>query len=155
MCGAKSKANLGVLLYPYLKNSLARPWSDRRSEQQKPWRILIVDDNQNGADAMLAYLSLESMDCRIASGGRQGVDLGISWLPHVIVMDISMPAFNGFEAAHALRQDLRTDHIVILAFTALDETKVLNHLTPLMFDGYCQKGQSPAVLASLINHFVG
>ena len=116
---------------------------------------MIVDDNKDGAEAMSAYLSLEFMECKIASGGLQAITLGTSWLPHVIVMDISMPDLNGFEATHALRQDLRTGHIVILAFTALDEAEVLRQLTHTAFDGYCQKGQSPTALVALIEHFNG
>jgi two-component system OmpR family response regulator len=69
-------------------------------------------------------------------------------------MDISMPEINGIEATLALRQDLRTGSIIILAFTALDEAEVLRHLTHLTFDGYCQKGQPPAALVALIEYFV-
>lgn len=141
-------------MHSYLKNSLARPWSDRRATSQKPWRILIVDDNPDGAEAMAAYLSLELMECKVALGGRQAITLGTDWLPHVIVMDISMPDFNGFQATHALRQDLRTGSIIIVAFTALDEADLLQQLAHSTFDGYCQKGQSPTALVALIEHFI-
>jgi two-component system, OmpR family, response regulator len=43
---------------------------------------------------------------------------------------------------------------VILAFTALDESEVRRHLTHITFDGYCQKGQSPAALVALIEYFM-
>lgn len=144
----------GANLHPYLKNSLARPWTDRRiTGLARPLRILIVDDNQNGAEALAAYLSLGMAECHIALGGVQAIEMGANWLPDIIVMDISMPEVNGFEAAAALRRDLRTGGIIILAFTALDEGEVLRHLTHLTFDGYCQKGQSPAALIALIEHF--
>jgi two-component system OmpR family response regulator len=141
-------------VHPYLKNSLARPWSKRRIVSlTAPLRVLVVDDNENAAEAIAAYLSLGTAECRIASGGAEAFALGAAWLPDIIVMDISMPEVNGFEATLALRQDSRTNNIVILAFTALDEAEVLRHLTYLMFDGYCQKGQSPAALVALIEHF--
>ena len=72
----------------------------------------------------------------------------------LIVMDISMPELNGFEATRVLRRDLRTGSIVIIAFTALDEGEILGHRSHLLFDGYCQKGQSPTTLVALINHFL-
>ena len=137
-----------------MKNSLSRPWTDRRiPPYTAPLRVLIVDDHQNGADAIGAYLSLRNMECRIARGGAQAIEMGAAWLPHIIVMDISMPVVNGFDATLALRRGLRTGSIIILAFTALDEAEVLRHGSHAMFDGYCQKGQSPAALIALIEHF--
>jgi CheY-like chemotaxis protein len=141
-------------VHPYSKNSLARPWSERRvTSPTTPLRVLVVDDNQNAAEAIAAYLSLATAECRIALSGAQAIELGAVWLPHIIVMDISMPDINGIEATAALRRDLRTNDIIIVAFTALDESEVLRHLTHLIFDGYCQKGQSPAALVALIEYF--
>jgi len=64
-----------------------------------------------------------------------------------------MPGLNGVEATCALRRDLRTGDIIVVAFTALDEDEVLRHLTHLIFDGYCKKGQTPTTLVTLIKHF--
>ena len=141
-------------MQPYLKNSLSRAWTDRRiAAYIEPLRVLVVDDNVNGAEALAAYLSLDPMECRIATSGAQAIAMATAWVPDVIVMDISMPELNGLEATHALRRDLRTGNIVIIAFTALDEAEVLRHLFHTSFDGYCQKGQSPLVLVALINSF--
>lgn len=141
-------------MQPYLKNSLARAWTGRRiPTYSEPFRALIVDDNKNGAEALAAYLSLQSIECRIALGGAQAIEIATAWVPDVIVMDISMPVLNGLEATRALRRDLRTGHIVVIAFTALDEDEVLKHLAHETFDGYCQKGQPPETLVSLINLF--
>jgi two-component system OmpR family response regulator len=142
-------------MQPYLKNSLARPWTERRVPgHSTPLRVLIVDDHKDGAEALAAYLSFEPMECRIALGGRQGIELGTAWQPDVIIMDISMPGLDGFETTLALRRDLRAGNTVILAFTALDEADVLGHLSHPLFDGYCQKGQPPAALIALIRHFM-
>jgi len=118
-------------------------------------RVLVVDDNHNAAEAMAAYLAFESMECRIAFGGLEAITIGIEWAPHVILMDISMPGCNGYEATFALRQDRRTSGTIILAFTALnDDAEVRKHLTDHSFDGYCQKGQPPSQLVTLLMSFV-
>jgi CheY-like chemotaxis protein len=147
-------SSLESLKQPYLKSSLSRAWTDRRiAAYTEPLRVLVVDDNINGAEALAAYLSLDPMECRIALSGAQAIKMATAWVPDVIVMDISMPGMNGLEATHAIRRDLRTDSIVIIAFTALDEAEVLRHLFHTSFDGYCQKGQSPMVLVALIDSF--
>lgn len=104
---------------------------------------------------MAAYLSSEEIHCCVAFGGVEAISLSIEWNPHVILMDISMPECNDFEASLALRHDPRTSHIaiVIVAHTALDEAEVRRHLSDSEFDGYCQKGQSPAKLLELIKTF--
>ncbi|RKE24342.1 response regulator receiver domain-containing protein [Paraburkholderia sp. BL23I1N1] len=104
-------------------------------------RVLVVDDNQNAAHALAAFLSLEDMECCTACGGREAIAIGIAWVPHLVLMDISMPECRGFEAARALRDDPRTCGIAIIARTMMDETEVREHLTDDRFDGYVQKTQ--------------
>jgi two-component system, OmpR family, response regulator len=118
-------------------------------------RVLVVDDNHNAAEAMAAFLSFESMTCRVAFGGLEAIAVGTDWAPHIILMDISMPECNGYEATLALREDRRTSGTVILAFTALsDDSEVRKHLDDHSFDGYCQKGQAPGKLVALLTSFV-
>ncbi|WP_259294902.1 response regulator [Paraburkholderia sp. DHOC27] len=117
-------------------------------------RVLVVDDNVNAARALAAYLELDEFDCRLAFGGIEAIRVGIDWRPHVVIMDISMPQCNGFQAAMALRQSEHTHDIAIIAFTALDEAEVRRHLSDHEFDGYCQKGEGPVRLFELINQLV-
>jgi two-component system OmpR family response regulator len=141
----------------YMSPKPSRPtslWTDRRIKRYNvPLRVLVVDDNHNAAEALAAFLAFERMDCRVAFGGLEAISMATAWIPHAIVMDISMPECTGFEAAFVLRQDLRTREIAIIAFTALDETEVRRHAVAGEFDGYCQKGQSPVHLTALIRFF--
>jgi CheY-like chemotaxis protein len=133
--------------------SACQPWTKRRVKVTTPQlRVLVVDDNVNAGEALLAYLQSEDMDCQVAFGGREAIEVGTDWRPHVIVMDISMPKCNGFQAAMALRCDERTRAVAIIAFTALDEGEVRRHLVDEEFDGYCQKGHGPTGLVELITH---
>ena len=126
-------------------------WTERRvSAAGSRLRVLVVDDNQNAADALAMYMHLEVLDIRTAYGGRQAVDVAITWTPHLILMDISTPGCTGFEAALVIRRDTKTSHIAIVAFTALDETEVRRHLMDHEFDAYCQKGQPPSELVALL-----
>jgi CheY-like chemotaxis protein len=63
----------------------------------------------------LEFLGYESM---IAEDGRKAVDLASSYLPDLILMDISLPKMDGLEAASLIRKDPKTETIPILAATA-------------------------------------
>jgi two-component system OmpR family response regulator len=142
---------------PTLFSKIAtHPWTRRGFDLGgMPLRILVVDDNRNAAEAMASYLSFERMECRVAFGGLEAIAIGIRWAPHVILMDISMPECNGYEATFALRQDSRTSGTVIVAFTALnDDGDVRKHLVDHSFDGYSQKGQPPGKLVALVMSFL-
>lgn len=76
---------------------LSRPRTLRRVPLDgAPMRVPVVEDDQNAALAMAAYLSLENIEARAVSGGMEAIDTGREWAPHVILMDIWMPNFNGF-----------------------------------------------------------
>src|SRR6187402_2627145 len=108
--------SLDSSIQPYYRHLLSRAWTNRRIVAHiEPLRVLVVDDNVNGAEALAAYLSLDPMECRIALSGAQSIQMAIAWVPDVIVMDISMPVLNGLEATHVLRRDARTGNIVIIA----------------------------------------
>ncbi|MEA3084379.1 MAG: hypothetical protein QOC89_2076, partial [Paraburkholderia sp.] len=63
---------------------------------------MVVDDNENAALALATYLSLDDIEARAVFGGVEAVHAGREWMPHVVLMDISMPHCNSLQAAKAL-----------------------------------------------------
>lgn len=132
-------------------NLRVRAWTKRRIDiRGEQMRVLVVDDYPLAAEALAMALTLENMVCRTAFSGAEAIAIGVVWIPHAIIMDISMPGCSGIDAARALRDDHRTSHVSIFAFTALDESDVLGNVTGSEFDGYCQKGQPPRSLVALL-----
>jgi CheY-like chemotaxis protein len=72
---------------------------------RKAGRVLVVDDNEDAADALAALLRGE-LDCEVytAYDGAQALDKAGEVHPDVVVMDITMPQVDGFEAARLLRR---------------------------------------------------
>ena len=137
-----------------LINARAAIWSSRRvARGTSKIRVLVVDDNVSAAQALATYLSLEGMECAAAFGGHAPVSFATEFRPHVIIMDISMPGCNGYQAALALRADPRTNEGAIIAFTALDESELHQHVVDHEFDAYYQKGQAPSRLAAFVTLF--
>ena len=136
------------------RNGRAAIWTSRRvTRGASKIRVLVVDDNVSAAQALATCLSLEGMECEAAFGGHAALSLATEFGPHVIIMDISMPGCDGYQAALALRGDARTKEVAIVAFTACDEAELRQHVVDQEFDGYYQKGQAPSRLATLVTLF--
>jgi PAS domain S-box-containing protein len=66
-------------------------------------RILVVDDNEDAAMMLCAYLESCGHDVQVAHDGAQGLILACGWQPDVALLDIGMPGMDGYEVARKLR----------------------------------------------------
>jgi CheY-like chemotaxis protein len=84
-------------------------------------RILIADDNQANCELLDAYLS--ELDCEIdfAIDGQDTLDKVVSFNPDLILLDVMMPKFNGFEVCEQIKAAPATATIMVLMVTALNE----------------------------------
>jgi CheY-like chemotaxis protein len=130
-------------------------WTDRSVDVDlQRWRILVVDDNEASAEGLAAALAADGLDTRYALSGVDALHAINGWIPHVIVLDISMPEHDGFATARVLRRIPPTRNVGIIAFTALGEDYVRTQGVRAGFDGYCQKGNTPGALVHLIQRLV-
>jgi CheY-like chemotaxis protein len=81
-------------------------------------RILLVEDNEMNRDMLSRRLTKKGHDVVIAVDGKQGVDLAASESPEIILLDMSLPVMDGWEAARILKADDKTRAIPIIALTA-------------------------------------
>lgn len=81
-------------------------------------RILLVEDNAATIDVMRQELKFLGYEVTVAENGVEAVEMAISQLPDLIVMDIRMPKMDGLQAASKIRKNPKTHAIPILAATA-------------------------------------
>jgi CheY-like chemotaxis protein len=81
--------------------------------------VLVVDDEELILNMLNMLVSFFGFEVITASDGRQAVDLATSRQPHLILMDISMPVLDGLRAIYMLKENPRTQHIPIIAFSGL------------------------------------
>lgn len=81
-------------------------------------RILLVEDNENNRDMLSRRLMRRGHEILLAVDGRQGVDMAREHAPELILMDMSLPVMDGWEAAGILKGDPGTRAIPIIALTA-------------------------------------
>jgi CheY-like chemotaxis protein len=79
--------------------------------------VLVVDDFQDNREMFAEFLSLSGFRVAEAATGREAIDRGFELLPDVILMDLSLPELDGWEATRQLKNDPRTSHIPIVALT--------------------------------------
>jgi two-component system cell cycle response regulator DivK len=80
--------------------------------------ILIVDDFQDNREMYAMYLTHAGLKVAEAGDGDEALAQAFSLLPDLVVMDLSLPGLDGWEATRRLKADARTSHIPVLALTS-------------------------------------
>jgi CheY-like chemotaxis protein len=81
-------------------------------------KILLVEDNELNRDMLSRRLERRGFQVLIAVDGAQGVAMAQSEAPDLVLMDMSLPVLNGWEAARQLKAASETRAIPIIALTA-------------------------------------
>ena len=81
-------------------------------------KILLVEDNEMNRDMLSRRLTRRGYEVVIAIDGQQGVELAGSAGPDVILMDMSLPIIDGWEATRRIKADAATSAIPVIALTA-------------------------------------
>src|SRR5580693_1332500 len=81
-------------------------------------RILLVEDNELNRDMLRRRLSHRGHEVILAANGRQGIEMARSEKPDVVLMDLSLPEVDGWQAARILKNDAGTRGIPLVALTA-------------------------------------
>ena len=81
-------------------------------------KILLVEDNEMNWDFLTRRLGREKIEVVNAFDGQQGVDLALTEQPDLILMDLSLPVMDGWQATRAIKANPQTQHIPVIALTA-------------------------------------
>jgi signal transduction histidine kinase/CheY-like chemotaxis protein len=95
------------------KSGLAESVSDGKAAEPASLRVLVVDDNEDGASSMAMWLESLGHTTRTAGDGIAGVQEAIAFEPDVVLLDLGMPRMNGFEAARRIRESLGSEPLII------------------------------------------
>jgi len=81
-------------------------------------RILLVEDNEMNRDMLSRRLRKRGHEVLIAVDGREGLEMAAAERPDVVLLDMSLPVVDGWEAARRLKTDPATKAIPVIALTA-------------------------------------
>ena len=81
-------------------------------------KILLVEDNEMNRDMLSRRLTRNGYEVSVAVDGQQGVDMAVSAKPDLILMDMSLPVIDGWEATRRIKANDATRQIPVIALTA-------------------------------------
>lgn len=81
-------------------------------------KILLIEDNEMNRDMLSRRLARRGYEVAIAIDGRQGVDMAANDKPDLILMDMSLPVMDGWDATRHLKAQPNTQAIPVIALTA-------------------------------------
>jgi CheY-like chemotaxis protein len=113
--------------------------------------VLVVDDNQVTADSLALILQLSGHDARVAYSGSDALEVASAFRPDVVLMDIGLPAMDGFEVARQLRARVETEHVILVAVTGCGQDDVRQKGKEVGFDYHLLKPLDLDALLALLS----
>ena len=81
-------------------------------------RVLVVEDEKDNKDLFVQILSFHGCEVLTAEDGREAINMAQEEVPDLILMDLSLPALDGWEATRAIKGIEGLAHIPVIALTA-------------------------------------
>ena len=118
-------------------------------EQQRP-KILVIDDNYLFLETLLELLDTKGFNGIGTQQGFLGIQLAQTQMPHVIICDINLPDFNGYEVLRQLRQNPAIAKIPLIFITANPMNNAQDLIQKTGANGYLSKPFSIDQLIEII-----
>ena len=143
-----------------LANGLAIPQVIRLVPGQRPsdgetYRILVVDDHDDGRAVVVRLMETIGMSVREARNGQEALDQFEEWQPHLIWMDMRMPVMDGLEATRKIKAAPQGTKTIVVALTASSLEEEYQKIMASGCDEFVRKPFKDAVifetLAKLLN----
>ena len=113
------------------------------------FRVLVIEDNVDGADMFGLVLKAYGFDVRVAYNGPDGVRAAQADPPDAVLCDIAMPGMDGFAVARQLGEVLPRKPVLV-AVTACQEAALLGPASKAGFDHYFLKPADPVEVGGLL-----
>ena len=104
-----------------------------------PRRILIIDDNIDGATALAQILSMDGHECEAVYSAQEGLERAAVYRPDVVLLDIGLPLIDGYEVVRRMRQTPQLNETRIFALTGYGQAEDRERALAAGFDDHFSK----------------
>ncbi|QDU28758.1 Autoinducer 2 sensor kinase/phosphatase LuxQ [Anatilimnocola aggregata] len=126
----------------------------RATTKGKSCRILIIEDNLDGAESMRLLLRHLGHEVKVAHTGPSGLAVATEWSPEVVLCDIGLPGgMDGYAVARALREETHLDGLLLIALTGYGRDDDQRRAKEAGFDQHMTKPVDFAVLQRTLTSF--
>jgi PAS domain S-box-containing protein len=113
-------------------------------------RVLIADDNRDGAESLAMILELSGHEVLTAHTGPEAFQMAAQHRPHVAILDIGMPGLSGYEVAQQIRREAWGVNITLIAVTGWGQEDDKRQAQRAGFDHHLTKPVDPVMLEELL-----
>jgi len=118
-------------------------------------RILVVDDNRDGADSLALLLRLMGNEVRTARDGVEAIEQAEQFRPEVVLMDVGLPSLNGLDATRRIREQPWGKGMTIIALTGWGQDRDREQSREAGCDGHLVKPVNLENLQTLLGELQG
>jgi PAS domain S-box-containing protein len=147
--GTEFEVRLPAIAAPAAMEDQELAADDMASQPRR--RVLVVDDNQDAAEALATILSLSGHDTEMAHDGMGAIAAAASFRPEVVFLDIGMPSIDGHETARRIREQPWGKDMVLVALTGWGQAEDRRKSREAGFDHHLVKPADPTLVAELLS----
>src|SRR5687767_7731984 len=128
--------------------------SPLRPAEVKRRRVLVVEDNLDAVHSMALLVKMMGHECQFAINGFAALQIARTFRPDIVLLDIGLPDFKGYQIAQQLKWEPGLEHTRIIAVTALPEADRQRAIESGC-DEFYRKPLDPALLEQLLEKMLG
>ena len=108
-------------------------------QEESPLKVLVVDDNQDAAGSLKELLEMWGYRAWTAFEGQEAIQLAMTFVPDVVLLDIGLPGMSGYAVARKLREERSLESVRIIAMTGYGQEEDRKMTSQSGFDAHLVK----------------
>jgi CheY-like chemotaxis protein len=126
------------------------PEPDPSSAPAPARRVLVADDNRDGAEIMSLLLQQYGYEVNVAHSGTEALTVAAQSTPEIAILDIGMPGMTGYEVARRIRAEAWGQRMMLIALTGWGQEEDKKKAFEAGFDHHLIKPIDPDALEALM-----
>jgi PAS domain S-box-containing protein len=137
--GGTDQGSEFIVRLPAADAAAQTPAAKAREVRSAPRRVLVIDDNEDAANALRLLLENDGHEVKVANDGVSGLALARDYKPDYLLLDIGLPRLSGYDIAASVRADPSLNRATIVAITGYGQLHDRSRTAAVGFDHHLTK----------------